>query len=603
MKLKIKEMLEGTLVAFLLFFAACSDIGERDNPLDPGASNYVAQVDTVYQVVEISKDEAVEQLYEDIKNGKVDSSDGLSQSLIDSVKSGSITADDLKNDSIFSKDDQKALENLTQKNIEESRDTIEVIVPISSSQANTSSSAKSSSSTASSSSVKSSSSSSVSTSSSSVKSSSSVFKIEDYLNPNVSYGEITDDRDGQVYKTIVVAEQTWMAQNLNFETEKSYCYDDKPENCVKYGRLYTWAAVMDSVGAFSENGKGCGYGAECSPRIYLGVRGVCPEGFHLPSQVEWNELLTTILSEDFGESNRNQANDLLKSTKGWKDNKNGSDDYGFFGLPAGARNRKGGYYNEKTMVNYWLPDFYNKYAATRFGLSDAWGSDFGQDQVDFANSVRCVKDRELVGVLKDERDGQEYKTVIIGKQKWMTQNLNYNVAESICAEDEDDNCTKYGRLYTWLSAIDTSSGSAKGCTVEKPCDDLSYPLQGVCPNGWHLPTVEEIEHLILHYTDSWSHEGDSEIWGYARKLQSTYGWSDIGGFNGTDDYGFNAYPSPDNYGGAGFSIWTSTEDSYNSANYMWFVACAECTENTDYVSYFSTGKGDYRYVRCVENDK
>ena len=92
---------------------------------------------------------------------------------------------------------------------------------------------------------------------------------------------MTDERDGQTYKTVTIGTQTWMAENLNLETDYSYCYNDSAEYCGKYGRLYTWAAAMDSVGTWSTNGKGCGYGNVCSATYP--VRGVCPEGWHLPS--------------------------------------------------------------------------------------------------------------------------------------------------------------------------------------------------------------------------------------------------------------------------------------------------------------------------------
>ena len=129
----------------------------------------------------------------------------------------------------------------------------------------------------------------------------------------VIYGEMTDERDGQVYKTVYVEsiDRTWMIQNLNYAylqptaelDSSSWCQNDDPEDCGKNGRLYIWSAAMDSAGLFSEDGKGCGYGVICDypePDTanffwYWVVRGVCPEGWHLPNDDEWSDFVSAAL--------------------------------------------------------------------------------------------------------------------------------------------------------------------------------------------------------------------------------------------------------------------------------------------------------------------
>ena len=185
----------------------------------------------------------------------------------------------------------------------------------------------------SSSSDSSSSSSSVKSSSSSAKSSSSSVP-EGYVDPStVVKGTMTDERDGQIYKIVTIGKQTWMAENLNYESTNSFCYKDSVEYCTNYGRLYTWAAAMDSVGTWSTNGKGCGYGTTCSPTYP--VRGICPEGWHLPDTTEWHTLFTAV-------GGRLTAGRMLKSTSGWISGGYGSDAYAFSALPAGCSYNGGG---------------------------------------------------------------------------------------------------------------------------------------------------------------------------------------------------------------------------------------------------------------------
>ena len=76
-------------------------------------------------------------------------------------------------------------------------------------------------------------------------------------------GEMTDERDGQTYQTVKLGDQTWLAQNLNYETDNSWCFQDDPAKCETYGRLYNWEAAMNA----------------------------CPAGWHLPTEPEWSALI------------------------------------------------------------------------------------------------------------------------------------------------------------------------------------------------------------------------------------------------------------------------------------------------------------------------
>ena len=197
-------------------------------------------------------------------------------------------------------------------------------------------------------------------------------------------GTMTDSRDGQTYKTVPIGTQTWMAENLNYETANSYCYNDKVSNCTKYGRLYTWASAMDSAGTWSANGKGCGDNKTCSPTYP--VRGVCPEGWHLPTRAEWNTLFTSV-------GGQSTAGKMLKSTSGWNGSGNGTDAFGFSALPAGFRDYNDDYYNEGNYAYFWSSTEGFSYDAFNVYL----GYDYVVAYLDDYNkygwfSVRCVKD-------------------------------------------------------------------------------------------------------------------------------------------------------------------------------------------------------------------
>ena len=227
-----------------------------------------------------------------------------------------------------------------------------------------------------------------SSSSSSSKQSSSSITLEQLSSDSEWTGAyFTDPRDGKTYKTVTIGTQTWMAENLNYKTVDSYCYNDNESNCTKYGRLYTWAAAMDSVGTWSTNSKGCGYyGTTCSPTYP--VRGICPEGWHLPTKAEFETLFTAV-------GGQSTAGKMLKSTSGWNGSGNGTDAYAFSALPSGLR-----YYNgdwdfddEGYTADFWSSTELNSVDAYGMYLSYTGDSAYLGNNLKYIGfSVRCLKD-------------------------------------------------------------------------------------------------------------------------------------------------------------------------------------------------------------------
>ena len=207
------------------------------------------------------------------------------------------------------------------------------------------------------------------------------------------YGEILDERDGQVYKTIQIGTQTWMAENLNYDPGQggsgssaydwSWCYDDDPSNCAKYGRLYTWAAAMDSATT------GCG-DRKYSAVTGRGVQGVCPNGWLLPDTAEWRALFAAV-AEDL-----DTAGTALKTTSGWYDDGNGTDAFGFSALPSGSRSYYDGNFNNAgNYASFWSSSEFMGDSAYSLYLNYADASAArGLSVKNFAFAVRCVKDSE-----------------------------------------------------------------------------------------------------------------------------------------------------------------------------------------------------------------
>jgi uncharacterized protein (TIGR02145 family) len=133
-------------------------------------------------------------------------------------------------------------------------------------------------------------------------------------------GTFTDPRDGKKYKFVKIGEQVWMAENLNFAAKGSKCYENKPENCEKYGRLYDWETAKKS----------------------------CPIGWRLPNDDEYDALYNSA-----GGRYDYKAEEKLKAKSGWENDRNGTDEFGFSALPGGLSNSDGDFFDVGYVGIWW----------------------------------------------------------------------------------------------------------------------------------------------------------------------------------------------------------------------------------------------------------
>jgi uncharacterized protein (TIGR02145 family)/uncharacterized repeat protein (TIGR02543 family) len=184
----------------------------------------------------------------------------------------------------------------------------------------------------------------------------------------------------------------------------------------------------------------------------------------------------------------------------------------------------------------------------------------------------------------DARDNKVYKTVTIGDQTWMAENLNYTTpSDSWCHGNNTDNCATYGRLYTWSSAM----GLPSTCNSDTCSGQVQTKHQGACPTGWHMPTSTEWTTLVNLVGSSTA----------GTKLKAT-----SPSWDGTDDYVFSALPGgyrdTDGYFyflGSYGHWWTATEIGSSSAyNQYIYTGSAYVLEDNFNKSYgFS--------VRCLQD--
>jgi len=184
---------------------------------------------------------------------------------------------------------------------------------------------------------------------------------------------VIDPRDGKEYSYLIIGQQVWMGENMNFalnDGDGSWCYQDDPASCEEYGRLYNWETAME----------------------------VCPEGWHVPSDEEW-QILEISLGMDPEEAKiggwrlSGNVGYKMKSATGWENDGNGDNSSGFNIKPGAGRRVDGLYDLLGKDAGFW--------SSTELDPENAWGRGFGFDKdgvfrhyslKHLSVSVRCIQD-------------------------------------------------------------------------------------------------------------------------------------------------------------------------------------------------------------------
>jgi len=301
-------------------------------------------------------------------------------------------------------------------------------------------------------------------------------------------GTFTDARDNRVYKTVTIGNQTWMAENLAYLPFVAPSGSDYASYLAPRIYVYGYEGTNISAAASSQNYKT--YGALYNWPAALEV---CPAGWELPSADDWEELSNYLGGNAI-------SGGKLKETgmDHWlSPNTNAKNEVGFAALPGGFRTHgSGGGFLTLSETGYW-------WTANSNDDERAWRRDISYNMYDLAlhdyhkehgYSVRCIKSDERYGYMNDARDGRTYKTIRIGNQNWMAENLawlpelyppqaayhsytepRYYVYGYYGGDVADDfttfNYNTYGALYNWPAAMTA------------------------CPAGWRLPSYNDWEEL------------------------------------------------------------------------------------------------------------
>jgi uncharacterized protein (TIGR02145 family) len=420
----------------------------------------------------------------------------------------------------------------------------------------------------------------------------------------------TDGRDGREYKAVDMDGTVWMAENLDYTVDSSWCYENYDFMCQEFGRLYTWDAAMEA----------------------------CPIGWYLPDSAKFGNLIRVVGSNAGGK---------LKSQTGWNSG-NGTDDFGFTALPGGTRGLNGSFSGVNGHGSWWSASEGTGDGRIYYFIGSNSNVSWHSNNKDIGYSIRCVRGNPILTTIVspegsgtvthspnqesysrgavvtitavpdsgyvfwrwlgdgvadknsaittvsmltnrtvtveffradstflDSRDGQRYRVVRVGNITWMAENLNFEQGGSRCYGNIDSNCVKYGRLY----------------------NDRSN-----CPRGWRLPSRVDWNNLV-------NAAGGRDMAG--GKLKSQVGW------DGTDELGFSALPGGSHQSDGFRSVdtsgswWSSTTESINQTGtgqglgarfYYWRIVSNSNSINELFHSNndgtFSTR---FHSIRCIQN--
>ena len=440
------------------------------------------------------------------------------------------------------------------------------------------------------------------------------------------------DYDGNVYNTVQIGNQCWMRENLRtthyadgtlipsgttVSTTDPYRYapNGDASNVPAYGYLYNWPAVM--------------HGAASSSANPSGVQGICPAGWHVPSDAEWTQLTDYVGSIPAYQCEGGSGNiaKALATNTGWSSHSNtcavGKDPNtnnatGFGALPAG-------YYHPDGFFNFGEYAFFRsatengEYSWNRYmAFYNAGFSPYSVSK-NRGYSVRCVlgaaDSQPCTGhETVSDYDGNVYNTIQLGNQCWMKENLRTThfadgveiPASTTVSSTEpyrhlpgSNPVATYGYLYNWTAVMHGAASSSANPSA----------VQGICPAGWHVPSDAEWTQLTDYLSSQSRYVCGDNSSNIAKALAATTGWAvntnsnttcTVGGDQSTNNTtGFGAMQAG-GYHSSGFgsstraNLWSCTVDA--SDGQAWYR----------YLSYLNAAVGRNKYpltagysVRCL----